>query len=102
MDQNFPLSELVKLFPSDESCLDEIKKLRYPKGIYCGLCRKITKHYKIRNRTAYSCELCRNHVYPLSGTIFEKSATPLRLWFYAMFLMTHTRGKISARKLQKE
>lgn len=102
MEQNFPLSELVKLFPTNEACLEEIKKLRFPKGITCSKCRKITKHYKIEGRTAYSCAFCRKHIYPLAGTIFEKTSTPLRLWFYAMFLMTHTRGSLSARKLQKE
>jgi hypothetical protein len=102
MNQNFPLSELIKQFPSNDACLEEIKKLRFPKGITCNKCDKITKHYKLQNRTAYTCEYCRSHVYPLAGTIFEKSSTPLRIWFYAMFLMTHTKGSISARKLQKE
>lgn len=41
-------------------------------------------------------------MYPLSGTIFEKSTTPLRLWFYALFLMTQTEGKISAKQLQRQ
>jgi transposase len=102
MDQNFPLSELAKLFPTNDACLEEIKKLRFPKGIYCTVCRRIMKHYKLQNRMAYTCEGCRKQVYPLSGTIFEKTSTPLRLWFYAMFLMTHTRGTLSAKRLQKE
>lgn len=41
-------------------------------------------------------------MYPLAGTIFEKSSTPLRLWFYALFLMTHTRGRITIKQLQRE
>lgn len=102
MDKDFTLSELIKLFPSNDSCLEEIKKLRFPKGITCPICKKITKHYKIHNRQAFACELCRHQVYPLAGTIFEKTSTPLRLWFYAMFLMTHTKGTIPAKKLQKE
>lgn len=102
MKQEFNLSILSSRFPTDEDCLEEIKKLRYPQGINCIKCKKITKHYKIKNRTSYSCEFCRNHVYPLANTIFEKTTTPLRVWFYAMFLMTHTWGKIPATKLQRE
>jgi transposase len=36
------------------------------------------------------------------GTIFEKSTTPLKQWFYAMFLMSATRCGISAKQLQRE
>lgn len=100
--QEFNLSYLSARFPSDDECLEEIKRLRFPEGIKCRKCHMITKHYKITGRKTYACSYCRHQIYPLSGTIFEKSTTPLRLWFYAMFLMTHTWGKISAKKLQKE
>jgi transposase len=102
MNQEFKLSNLSYLFPTDEACLEEIKKLKFPRGINCFKCRKLTKHYKLTNRMAYSCEYCRNQVYPLSGTIFEKSTTPLRIWFYAFYLMTNTWGRISIIDLQKE
>ncbi|HEX7041645.1 MAG TPA: transposase [Patescibacteria group bacterium] len=102
MAKPFLFSDFLKLFPSDNACLSEIKKLRYPKGIPCKMCNKITKHYKITGRNAYSCENCRHQVYPLSGTIFEKTTTPLRIWFICMYLMTQTRTKISIRQLQQE
>lgn len=102
MEHVFTLSDLSKRFPTDDACLEEIKRLRYPKGITCIHCLTITKHYKIRGRTAYECEYCRNHAYPLAHTIFAKSTTPLRIWFYAMFLMIGTRGSISVKKLQQE
>jgi transposase len=98
----FTISKLSRRFPSNDACLEEIKRLRYPHGIKCRRCQKVTKHYKLKNRTAYSCEYCRNQVYPLNGTIFEKSSTPLRTWFYAMYLMTYTWGQISAKQLEKE
>ena len=102
MDREFHFSQFTHRFPEDESCLEEIKMLRFPNGIYCSRCRKITKHYKLQARTAYSCKMCRKQVYPLAGTIFEKTATPLRLWFYAMFLMTQTRADMSRKTLQRE
>ena len=45
---------------------------------------------------------CGHHVSPMAGTILEKSATPLRLWFYAMYLMASTRCGISAKQIQRE
>jgi transposase-like protein len=38
----------------------------------------------------------------MAGTIFEKSTTSLRLWFYAMYLMASTRCGISAKQIQRE
>lgn len=36
------------------------------------------------------------------GTIFENSATSLKLWFYAIYLMSSTRCGISAKQLERE
>jgi transposase-like protein len=38
----------------------------------------------------------------MSGTIFAGSRTPLKQWFYAMFLISATRCGISAKQLQRE
>ena len=101
MSKVFSNTEFLRLFPTDESCLEEIKMLRFPKGIPCSICKITTKHYKVQERTAYACEYCRHQVYPLVGTIFERSSTSLRLWFYCMFLLTQSRGKLSIRELQQ-
>ncbi len=102
MIQEFSFSQFRSKFPTDEECLEEIKRKQFPSNTECLSCGRITTYYKIKNRTSYSCEFCRYQIYPLKNTIFEKTTTPLRLWFYTMFIMTHTRGDISIRKLQKE
>lgn len=50
----------------------------------------------------YACSYCGTHIAPLAGTVFQKSTTSLRLWFYAMFLMISTRSGVSAKQLQRE
>lgn len=102
MNNSLPFSLFLSRFKDEESCLEEITKARFPDGIFCGTCKRFTKHYRIKNRKSYSCKFCRHQVYPLSGTVFEKSSTSLRLWLYAMFLMTHTRGQMSAKQLERE
>lgn len=102
MNDKFTISQFLRRFPNDEACLEEIKNLRYPDGVTCPSCGKVTNFYKIKGRTAYSCSLCGTHVYPLAGTIFDKTTTPLRLWFYAIYLMAQTRAGISAKQLQRE
>lgn len=102
MVQEFTFSYFLKRFSTDAICLEAIKKLRYPNGIECVQCKKRTKHYKVNGRKAYACALCRKQVYPLADTIFEKTTTPLRVWFYCLFLMSYTRATISAKQLQRE
>lgn len=102
MSEIFTLSQFNSYYPDDDACLEKIRKLRYPKGIYCISCKKVTQHYKVKNRTAYTCKLCRKQVYPLANTIFDKTTTPLRMWFYAMYLMLQTRSDVSAKQLERE
>jgi transposase len=90
-------------FPTDDACLEQIKEQRFPGGVtVCHKCEKPRKHYRVKGRTAYACETCGNHIYPLAGTIFEKSSTALRIWFHAMYLMGSTRCGISAKQIQRE
>ena len=102
MDKEFGLYEFTKKFPEEDMCLDEIKKMRFPNGVFCKVCKRKTKHYKIKNRKAYACRYCRSQMYPLKGTVFEKTTTPLRLWLYCIFLMTHTKADVSVKKIQRE
>ena len=71
-------------------------------GIFCETCQKITKHYKVASRRSYSCQDCGHHVHPTADTIYHKSTTPLRLWFYAVYLMASTLCGISAKQLERE
>lgn len=90
-------------FPTDDACLESIKEQRYPGGLAdCHKCERPRKHYRVKGRTAFACESCGNHIYPLAGTIFEKSSTALRIWFHAMYLMGSTRCGISAKQIQRE
>src|SRR3990172_9121703 len=89
-------------FPDDDACLDFVVGLIYPDGVNCRTCGEIRLHHRLSNRKAYSCDHCGTHVYPLAGTIFEKSSTPLKSWFYAMFLISSTRCGISAKQLERE
>jgi transposase-like protein len=98
----FTILQFNKTFPDDAACLDVLKCLIYPDGIVCRLCKIERPHHRLANRKAYSCDYCGTHVYPLAGTIFAKSTTPLKSWFYAMHLMASTRCGISAKQLERE
>ena len=92
-------------FPDDGACLDWLVSVKYPDGISCSSVKckgAIRKHYRVQSRLSYSCDMCGNHVHPMTGTIYEKSSTPLRKWFLAVFLMSTTKTGVSSRWLQRE
>ena len=90
-------------FPDNDSCLDWLKGQRWPSGLVpCEKCGKERKHHRVTGRPAYACDYCGSMISPMDGTIFEKSSTALRTWFYAMYLMSATRCGISAKQIQRE
>jgi transposase-like protein len=101
--QKYTFKDFNTEFPNDDACLDFIKEQRWPDGrTLCEKCGVERKHYRVTGRTAYACDHCGNHIYPMAGSIFEKSTTSLRTWFHAMYRMGSTRCGISAKQIQRE
>ena len=93
---------LDREFPTDDACLDFLLKSRWPDGVPCKNCQRVTKHFRIAGRKVYGCEFCGSQVSPTAHTIFHKSELPLRSWFYAVFLMAQTRTGIASMQLERE
>ena len=98
----YTIGQFSTLFPDEGACLDWLRNKLYPQKIYCTNCKKPTKFYRIKNRKVYGCDLCGHQISPTANTIFDHSPTPLRSWFYAIYLMSTTRCGISAKQLQRE
>lgn len=102
-EQKYTAKQFDLEFPDEDACFEYVKEQRWPDGrtlcVKCGIERK---HYRVTGRTAYACHACGNHIFPLSGTIFHKSTTCLRTWFYVIRLMSSTRVGVSAKHIQRE
>ena len=94
--------QFFQQFPSDEACLEHLFNVRFGQGHVCPKCEREAKWYPLASEKAYSCQWCGHHIHPMVGSIFEKSRTPLQLWFYAIFLFTTTRHGVSAKELQRQ
>ena len=106
-NQKYTIADFNCEFPNDDACLDHIFYARWPDGITvcdgkkCGNVER--RHHRVKGRTAYACDYCGKHIYPLAGSIFEKSTTSLRTWFYAMYQMGSYPVRESAPKqIQRE
>ncbi len=104
-EATYSLMEFMREFPDDAACLEFIWRNRHaPDGhhAYCPKCDRERKFHRVKARPSYDCDSCGYHLHPLKGTIFEKSATSLHLWFYAMYLMSQTQCGVSAKHLERE
>lgn len=87
----YTIKQLHKEFPNDDACLDYIFREKYA----------VKGYYRIRGRKSY-VNGEGHQIHPLAGTIFEKSRTPLTLWFHAIFLFASSKNGVSAKELQRQ
>jgi transposase-like protein len=101
--RRFTINDFNEQFFDNDACLGWLMEQRYPGSrAICSYCKVERKHHRITTKKAYACDHCGTYISPMAGTIFEKSSTSLRLWFYAMYLMSATRCGISAKQIQRE
>lgn len=101
MADKFTFRQFQDQYPNDDACLHSILLRRFGRDDVCPTCGVVGKLSKIEGRRAYACKEG-HHIYPCAGTVFEKSSTPLTLWFHATYLMTATRNGVSAKELQRQ
>lgn len=99
--KHFTLAEFNEQFPDDAACLDFVFKTRWPKPV-CPECSKKDSFYRVEKRKCYSCSWCGYQLSPTAGTIFHKSETSLKSWFFAMFLMTASRNGVAAKEIERQ
>jgi hypothetical protein len=101
MGKSLTIEDFFQRFPDDEACIAHLFELRFGPRYGCPKCGKTGGFRKLAEHPAYACH-CGHHVHPLQGTIFQDSDTPLAKWFYAIYLFTATRGRVSAIKLKRQ
>ncbi|MDA1090992.1 MAG: IS1595 family transposase [Proteobacteria bacterium] len=96
------IQEFMKQFPDDDACLDYLMQLRHGEKLDCPKCGKHGKFHRIKRHPAYECAWCGFEIFPMVGTMFHRSHTPLQKWFYAMYLFTTSRHGVPAKELQRQ
>ncbi len=87
-------------FPDDAACLAFIFKARFANHV-CE-CGKRDCFHRRTKRRAYQCAFCGAQIYPTAGTIFEKSETSLKSWFFAIFLFSKSKNGVAAKELERQ
>ncbi len=100
--ESMSIMDFFEMFPDDESCLQHIFDVRFGQGHTCPKCERESKWYRIKAERAFSCGNCGHHLHPTVNTPFAKTRTPLRLWFYAIYLFTTSRHGVSGKELERQ
>src|SRR5690606_1140928 len=86
----------------NDACLEWLKNQRYPHGVECPVCKKVTKHSKVLGRSCFVCNNCGHQVSPTAETIFHKSHISLKTWFAILRRMSDVNSRLSAKDVQRE
>jgi transposase len=98
----YTIDTLHEKFPNDDACLDYMFEQQYGGLVACPKCGVANpRYYRVRNRKCYECNDCGHQLSPLANTIFHKSDTPLKKWFYAMYQFSVSRNGVSAKELER-
>ena len=95
------LPSFLARFGSDGQCRAYLVEQRWPEGFRCAGCGHGTA-YSHRRRLIEECAACGKQHSLLAGTIFEQTKTGLARWFLAIWLVTSSKGGISAMELQRQ
>jgi transposase-like protein len=98
MDEPMSAIDFQDRFRTEDDCLDYIEKLRWPHGFVCPNCGHDVG-YRLSNRRLFQCAVCRRQTSVTAGTIFHKTRTPLRHWFWMIFQVARDKGGASSVKL---
>jgi len=102
MKTKFTVKEFNKEYLNDDKCLEAIWNARYGDLKVCPACNKATTFHKRTSKKAYSCANCGSLFSPLAGTIFHKSPTSLKDWFYAIYLFASSKNGVSGKELERQ
>jgi transposase-like protein len=95
------LPSFLKRFGSDAKCRAYLVRARWPAGFRCERCGH-DRAYSHKKRLIEECRACGKQHSILAGTIFEQTKSGLARWFLAIYLVTASKGGISAMELQRQ
>lgn len=99
----YTLKDMQAQFTDDDACLQYLFDARYGGMKACPHCGIVSpKYYRVKQRMSFVCKECRHQIYPLAGTIFEKSTTPLTDWFHALYLFSVSKNGVSAKEIERQ
>jgi len=103
------LRGLMERFPDEEDCKKFLLGRRWPKAVLCPRCGSGEHVYALQTRPwHWECagKKCRTgNAYRfsiISGTVFENTKYPLKVWFEVLWQMLNSKKDVSAKQIQRQ
>jgi transposase-like protein len=93
------LGEFMSWFRTDADCLDYLEWLRWPDGFVCPHCSS-PGGWRLGDGR-FECASCSRRTSVTAGTIFDRTRTPLTVWFMACWMFATQKDGVSAQSLQR-
>jgi transposase-like protein len=93
------VGEFQAWFRTDADCLDYLEWLRWPAGFVCPGCGD-RRGWRLGDGR-FMCSACGGRTSVTAGTIFDRTRTPLTVWFTACWLFATGKDGISALSLKR-
>jgi transposase-like protein len=95
------IMDFQERFASEAACLDYLAASRWPDGFVCRACGG-RRAWVLERRHLWECAGCHQQTSVTAGTVMHGTRTPLRLWFWAGYLVATHHPGFSAKQLQRQ
>ncbi|MBK9477514.1 MAG: IS1595 family transposase [Bacteroidetes bacterium] len=92
------IGDLTKRFNTELKCIQFVEKLRWNGERACPHCGG-AKTYVCKGHGKYKCAYCRKLFSITTGTYFENTKLPLRVWLISMYLILNHKKGVSSLQL---
>ncbi len=94
--------EFQERFATEQACREYLFCSRWPEGFVCRACGSSTCGEMHIARLVWQCKACGQQTSATAGTVLHATRTPLRVWFWAAYLVATHHPGISAKQLQRQ
>jgi transposase-like protein len=95
------IMDFQERFATEAACLEYLVASRWPEGFCCPACGG-GRAWVLERRHLWECAYCHQQTSVTAGTVMHGTRTPLRVWFWAAYLVATHHPGISAKQFQRQ
>jgi transposase-like protein len=97
------LSDAIRYFSDEQTCIDTVAAMRFPDGPQCPAClMPRERQHWLKTQKRWQCRDCGKQFSVKVGTIFEDSAIKLGKWLVVIWLVSNCENGISSYEVARD
>lgn len=98
---SYSRTDFHRQFMTDAVCLRYLFDLRWENHT-CPSCGRVGAYHRHGTKRCFTCNCGQHQIFPQKGTLLEGSPIAPRKWFFAMFLVWESSGRVTAKELERQ